>query len=169
MISRQALGLCLLAVLIAVHGQTSEEFFFFFFDFFSNFFFFSDDPIPDTWDWREKGAIWPVADEDGTSNSFALVVAEAVSSYHFIQTGKTVKASYQELVDCCLSDYNWKYPRTGMEAQDIYSCIVTLDGLCWGADYPPVIGPEACLSSRCTPVMNVGHWKKTKNFEIKIQ
>ena len=89
-------------------------------------------------------------------NSFVLDVAEVVSSYHAIKTGKSVVASAQELVDCCTSSYSDFVDSdttfTAPELADIWKCIVNLGGLCSKADYHT---GNPCGSSQCQPVANV--------------
>ncbi|XP_055336049.1 digestive cysteine proteinase 2-like [Paramacrobiotus metropolitanus] len=123
------------------------------------------DPIPDAWDWRDKGAVLPVIDQGESGNSLAIVVAEAVSAYGFIKSGKLVKASTQELLDCCFNGTTPQLTHKSAQADDVYDCIVGLHGLCWGADYPPVINPEACMADKCAPeiVIKGGYSVKPMN------
>ena len=119
--------------------------------------YFRLDSVPDSWDWRAtKGVVPSVIDQGEMGNSFVLDVAEVVSSYHAIKTGKSVVASAQELVDCCTPSYsdfvNSDTTFTAPELADIWKCIVNLGGLCSKADYHT---GNPCGSSQCQPVANV--------------
>uniref|UniRef100_A0ACD5UGC7 Uncharacterized protein n=1 Tax=Avena sativa TaxID=4498 RepID=A0ACD5UGC7_AVESA len=56
--------------------------------------------VPANIDWREKGAVTPVKDQDSCGCCWAFSAVAAVEGIHQIRTKKLVSLSEQQLVDC---------------------------------------------------------------------
>lgn len=119
--------------------------------------------LPDEWDWRSKGAVFPVSDQGPMGNVFAMVVSEAVSAYAFQKTRKLIKASAQELTDCCL---NKTQSMLDPDDNDVYTCILGLRGLCLEADYPSAA--ESCSATKCVPKIKVRLWARSLRW-LKVR
>jgi C1A family cysteine protease len=61
---------------------------------------FSGEPVSNGVDWRTKGAVNPVQNQGQCGSCWAFSATAAIEGHHFIQTGKLLKLSEQEFVDC---------------------------------------------------------------------
>ncbi|XP_046356487.1 procathepsin L-like [Haliotis rufescens] len=94
---------------------------------------------PKSFDWRSKGVISPINNEDQFGNNFAVVDRGCVESFQAIKTGNLVGLSTWEIVDCC-----------PLAEDDFFDCIHNLGGLCSANDYPLYTGQ--CRNNTCQAV-----------------
>ncbi|KAK3101998.1 hypothetical protein FSP39_008009 [Pinctada imbricata] len=117
---------------------------------------------PESIDWRTKGAVLPVKNQGQLGSSSAFAISDSVSSLHFIQTGRLLRLSVQEVVDCC--------GNSTLLRGIAFNCIAGLGGLCAATDYPYHPTSRTCKNNSCQVAAKVkGGWMIPPGGEAALQ
>ncbi|CAH2076273.1 unnamed protein product [Thlaspi arvense] len=93
----------------------------------------NDEAIPETVDWRQKGAVNAIKDQGSCGSCWAFSTAAAVEGINKIVTGELLSLSEQELVDC---DKSYNQGCNGGLMDYAFQFIMKNGGLNTEQDYP---------------------------------
>ncbi|CAN6212210.1 unnamed protein product [Urochloa humidicola] len=91
------------------------------------------DDVPESVDWRTKGAMTPVKNQQDCGTCWAFAAVATIESLNKIKTGKLVSLSEQEIVDCASPPGSDCY--TGGSPEDAMDWVATNGGLTTESDY----------------------------------
>ncbi|XP_058735267.1 zingipain-1-like [Vicia villosa] len=98
--------------------------------------------VPDSMDWRKRGAVTPIKDQGTCGSCWAFSAVAAMESIHQITTGELVSLSEQELVDCVKG--NNTAGCSGGYMEDAFEFIAEKGGIASEAYYPYKETDERC-------------------------
>ncbi|GAB6020866.1 hypothetical protein CHUAL_003516 [Chamberlinius hualienensis] len=103
--------------------------------------------IPDTFDWRIRGAVTPVKDQAICGSCWSFGTAGTIEGSYFLQTGHLLKLSEQSIIDCAWGEGNngcdggedwrafqWILKNDGVPLDDSYGPYLGEDGYCHAAE-----------------------------------
>ncbi|KAL3678277.1 hypothetical protein R1sor_021233 [Riccia sorocarpa] len=101
--------------------------------------------VPDSVDWRAKGAVTGVKDQGGCGSCWAFSTVGAVEGINQIVTGNLVSLSEQELVDC---DTQYNQGCNGGLMDYAFQFIINNGGIDTEDDYPYKAQDGKCLKDK---------------------
>jgi len=110
-----------------------------------------DIPLPESFDWREHGAVTDVKNQGMCGSCWAFSVTGNVEGQNAIKNGKLVSLSEQELVDCDKRDYGC----SGGLMENAYETLLEIGGLESEEEYGYDGEDEACKFDRKRVVTRV--------------
>ncbi|KAJ3673230.1 hypothetical protein LUZ60_006604 [Juncus effusus] len=104
------------------------------------------DELPESIDWREKGAVTKVKDQRNCGSCWAFAAVAAIEGLNQIKSGKLIPLSEQELVDCDTIGTNKGC--LGGFMSDAYDFISQNGGLTSESDYPYIGSQNNCSCAK---------------------
>lgn len=98
------------------------------------------DKVPDSWDWRIRGAVTPVKDQAVCGSCWSFGTSGTLEGAYFVKTGKLLKLSQQQLIDC-----SWKYGNNGCDGGEdfrAYKYLMESGGIGTEEDYGHYLGVD---------------------------
>ncbi|XP_066382622.1 senescence-specific cysteine protease SAG39-like [Miscanthus floridulus] len=118
----------------------------------------TDVDVPESVDWRTKGAVTPVKNQGSCGSCWAFATVASIEGLHKIRTGQLVSLSEKELLDCSRSS-----PNNGCDGGDpgvAMDWVAANGGLTTESDYPYY--PPEGQQGKCKP-------DKVRNHVAKIR
>ncbi|XP_076939635.1 cysteine proteinase COT44-like [Bidens hawaiensis] len=128
----------------------------------------SGDALPDSIDWRTKGAVAAIKDQGSCGCCWAFSAIGSVEALHQIVTGDLITLSEQELVDC---DTLYNFGCNGGQMNLAFEFIIKNDGIDSDKDYPYIGMDGICNNTRkSAKVVSIyGYEYVSENDESALQ
>ncbi|KAL7732137.1 hypothetical protein ACLKA6_010265 [Drosophila palustris] len=121
--------------------------------------------LPDTVDWRTKGAVTPVKNQGKCGSCWAFAAVATLEGQHFLRRGHLIELSEQNLLDCSTSDHGCK----GGLASRALSYIRRNHGIDTAKSYPYKARKQPCHFKKsliAATVRNIVHVKAGSEFAL---
>lgn len=105
--------------------------------------------FPESWDWRIRGAVTPVKDQAVCGSCWSFGTSGTIEGALFVKTGKLVRLSQQQMVDCSWAHgnngcdggedfraYQYLMESGGLASEDAYGHYKGVDAKCHDNDVP---------------------------------
>lgn len=130
---------------------------------------FNTADLPATWDWREKGAVNPAKAQGQCGSCWTFSAVAALEGLHFINTGKLLSLSEQNLVDCAHGPKNESQGCKGGWMNDAFD-YVAAEGIQLEADYPYKAIYQKCAFDKSKAVkVNTGFQNVTSGDSDQLK
>ncbi|KAM7307130.1 procathepsin L-like [Ixodes scapularis] len=126
-----------------------------------------DSPLPESVDWRVKGAVTPVKNQRGCGSCWAFSATGALEGQYFIKTGKLVSLSEQNLNDCS-GDFGNR-GCCGGHVDAAFEYIKTGGGLDTEQSYPYTSKDDVCCLNKSNVGIRVSGFVDIENSEEQLK
>lgn len=113
--------------------------------------------VPEQWDWRLQGAVTPVKDQAICGSCWSFGTTGTIEGANFLKTGKLIRLSQQELVDCA-----WGFGNNGCDGGEdfrAYKYLMANGGLTSEDQYGQYLGIDGyCKKETVTPVVQISNY-----------
>jgi cathepsin F len=119
--------------------------------------------VPNTFDWRDKGAVTPVKDQESCGSCWAFSATEAIESAWILAgkaTNSTVNLAPQQIVDCDTADDGCG----GGETSGAYDYVISAGGLESNLSYPYTGQDGQCHFDKNLVVAQISSYKAATSF-----
>jgi C1A family cysteine protease len=121
--------------------------------------------LPAEVDWVSAGAVTPVLNQGQCGSCYSFSALESVESAYFLETGKLVNLSEQQIVDCSSAYGNEGC--NGGEMSSVFQYIID-NGICLEKDYPYKAVDGTC--KKCKSALKIDSFVDvTPNSETALQ
>jgi len=110
--------------------------------------------LPDSFDWRDKGAVTKVYDQGQCGSCWAFSATETIESYHFLAGHPLISLSPQQIVDCDTDSYGCN----GGWTQNAFNYVISAGGQDTLASYPYNAVDGTCAYSPSNVGAKVNSW-----------
>jgi C1A family cysteine protease len=111
-------------------------------------------PMPDSFDWNDKGAITPVKDQQQCGSCWAFSATETTESYHFLAGHPLPVLSPQQIVDCDTDSYGCN----GGWTEHAFNYVISAGGLDTEASYPYTAQDGTCAWNPANSGASIKSW-----------
>lgn len=123
--------------------------------------------LPDSFDWREKGAVNPIKNQAQCGSCWAFATVANVEGVNFLKTKQLLSLSEQELVDCDKTTGD-QGCQGGLPSNAYKDMIQNKIGLELESDYPYVAKDGTCKASQAKENVFISSWTAVSTDEDQI-
>eukprot|EP01112_Ceratiomyxa_fruticulosa_P004069 TRINITY_DN1440_c0_g4_i1.p1 TRINITY_DN1440_c0_g4~~TRINITY_DN1440_c0_g4_i1.p1 ORF type:complete len:560 (+),score=144.78 TRINITY_DN1440_c0_g4_i1:51-1682(+) len=125
------------------------------------------DDLPDSVDWRQKGAVTPIKDQGVCGSCWTFGSTGSLEGMYYLKTGNLISLSEQQLVDCA-----YLYGSQGCGggfAASAFQWIIDNGGIATETSYPYLMQNGWCKASKKSKVTVSSYVNVTSGSEADLQ